>query len=194
MQSNKSKKKLLIVVSCMATKIGLLNIIESIFDGEILFISNFDELQLVLNKHNISHLLIDLDNGRPIFKFNKIFKQIKIAGYTSTQKNQNRNLEILRKQDAEINHILFFKRFFSDVKKESNELSVEDTNPFNTLTSKQLEIIRLLYKGYKTKEIAEHLNLKSNTISTVKYICYNKLKVNNIAELINITNKYAVFN
>ena len=41
-------------------------------------------------------------------------------------------------------------------------------NPFSALAPRELEILHYVLKGFGTKEIAETLNVKMNTVSTVK--------------------------
>jgi DNA-binding NarL/FixJ family response regulator len=52
------------------------------------------------------------------------------------------------------------------------------------LTPRENQILKLLLQGFKTKEIAIQLNLKSNTISTVKRNIFSKLQVKNIIDII----------
>ncbi len=59
------------------------------------------------------------------------------------------------------------------------------------LSYREMEISRLLVKGLGILEIANTLNLQSNTISTYKKRIFTKLQVNSIPELISILNDYA---
>lgn len=45
-------------------------------------------------------------------------------------------------------------------------------NPFKTLAPRELEILHYVLKGIGTKEIGETLNLKMNTVSTIKNRIY----------------------
>ncbi len=51
------------------------------------------------------------------------------------------------------------------------------------LTERELEISRLLIKGYWTKEIAVELDLKLSTVSTFKKKIFSKCGVTNVVEL-----------
>lgn len=57
------------------------------------------------------------------------------------------------------------------------------SNPFEKLTSRQLEIINEINKGKKVIEVANLFNLKANTISTVKKRVFEKLNIKSIREL-----------
>ncbi|WP_254561105.1 response regulator [Dyadobacter diqingensis] len=52
-----------------------------------------------------------------------------------------------------------------------------------TLTSREYKIAKLLSQGMKTSKIAEMLNRKSSTISTVKKTIFKKLGVENVVQL-----------
>lgn len=65
-------------------------------------------------------------------------------------------------------------------------------NPFSTLAPRELEILHYVLKGIGTKEIAETLNLKMNTVSTIKTRIYEKTNAGNIKELIELATLYNV--
>lgn len=51
------------------------------------------------------------------------------------------------------------------------------------LTSRELDVMRLLVRGKWTKEIAEELGIKLNTVSTHKQNIFEKLDVDNVIDL-----------
>ena len=65
-------------------------------------------------------------------------------------------------------------------------------NPFTTLAPRELEILHYILKGSGTKEIAETLNLKMNTVSTIKTRIYEKTNAANIKELMELATLYNV--
>ena len=65
-------------------------------------------------------------------------------------------------------------------------------NPFTSLAPRELEILHYLLKGLGTKEIAESLNLKMNTVSTMKTRIFEKTNADNIKELIELATLYNV--
>ncbi|MFL9834337.1 response regulator [Chryseobacterium terrae] len=56
-------------------------------------------------------------------------------------------------------------------------------NPLQRLTERELEIAEMYAKGYGNLEIANHLNVKQNTISTIKKRIFDKLHIENIVDL-----------
>jgi two-component system invasion response regulator UvrY len=65
-------------------------------------------------------------------------------------------------------------------------------NPFTSLAPRELEILHYILKGSGTKEIAETLNLKMNTVSTIKTRIYEKTNAANIKELMELATLYNV--
>lgn len=65
-------------------------------------------------------------------------------------------------------------------------------NPFRSLAPRELEILHYVLKGIGTKDIAETLNLKMNTVSTIKTRIYEKTNASNIKELIELATLYNV--
>jgi DNA-binding NarL/FixJ family response regulator len=72
-----------------------------------------------------------------------------------------------------------------------NNIQHQD-NPFTTLAPRELEILHYVLKGIGTKEIAETLNLKMNTVSTIKTRIYEKTNAGNIKELMELATLYNV--
>jgi len=69
-------------------------------------------------------------------------------------------------------------------------ISKKPINPLESLSSREIEVARLFIKGYGNMEIAETLNIKKSTVSTFKNRIFEKLEINNIAELIEFFNLY----
>lgn len=65
-------------------------------------------------------------------------------------------------------------------------------NPFSALAPRELEVLHYVLKGVGTKEISETLNLKMNTISTVKNRIFEKTNAGNIKELMQLATLYNV--
>ncbi|MCU7618963.1 response regulator transcription factor [Chryseobacterium sp. PBS4-4] len=63
-------------------------------------------------------------------------------------------------------------------------------NPLYGLTERELQIAELYTKGNGNLEIANLLDLKQNTVSTIKKRIFEKLKVENIVELIELVKNH----
>lgn len=58
-------------------------------------------------------------------------------------------------------------------------------NRYKRLSSREIEVLNLLSRGKRNKEIAETLQINEKTVSTYKTRLLKKLKVDNLADLIN---------
>ena len=65
-------------------------------------------------------------------------------------------------------------------------LNINKVDPLSTLSERELEIAQLYAEGYGNLEIANKLDIKQNTVSTIKKRLFDKLKIENIVELIRI--------
>ncbi|WP_185126226.1 response regulator transcription factor [Chryseobacterium sp. MYb7] len=59
-------------------------------------------------------------------------------------------------------------------------------SPLMGLTKRELEIAELYADGYGNLEISNALNIKQNTVSTIKKNIFEKLKIENMVELIEL--------
>lgn len=71
-----------------------------------------------------------------------------------------------------------------------NNLKNEPVNPFDKLSKRELEISKLLIKGDGNLEISNNLGIQMSTVSTYKNRIFEKLKINNLVELIEKYNLY----
>jgi two-component system, NarL family, invasion response regulator UvrY len=74
----------------------------------------------------------------------------------------------------------------------SKSMAQPQENPFAALAPRELEILHYVLKGMGTKKIAETLNLKMNTISTIKNRIFEKTTAASIKELMELATLYNV--
>ncbi|WP_041495077.1 response regulator [Nonlabens marinus] len=76
--------------------------------------------------------------------------------------------------------------FLSDniKKKESSDSRKAEILKFKTLSTREIEVLNLLSRGKRNKEIAQDLSINEKTVSTYKTRLLKKLNVDNIADLI----------
>lgn len=65
-----------------------------------------------------------------------------------------------------------------------NDTSKSSARQFKKLSTREVEVLKLLSIGKKNKEIAQELDINEKTVSTYKARLYKKLNVNNIVDLI----------
>jgi len=65
-------------------------------------------------------------------------------------------------------------------------------NPFEELTSRELEVAMMLAKGMRTGEIAKAINLSPKTVSTHKYKVYEKTSTNSEVALLKLAMRHGL--
>ena len=63
------------------------------------------------------------------------------------------------------------------------QLNLNDKNPFDQLSERELEITLMLTKGAKVPDIAVYLNISAKTVNTYRYRMFEKLNVSTDVEL-----------
>jgi hypothetical protein len=66
------------------------------------------------------------------------------------------------------------------------------TNPFNILSKREKEVLDLMLQGAQVKDISASLELKSNTISTIKKNILAKTGVKNNIELFKLAQEHKI--
>jgi len=82
-------------------------------------------------------------------------------------------------------------KYLSDELKErllDNMIRKSNASPIEMLSSRELEIARLLVAGLSNNEIASKLYIHKSTVSTYKTRIFEKLGINNIPALLNLFN------
>lgn len=69
---------------------------------------------------------------------------------------------------------------------------VSGINPFKTLTPRELQILHYMLNGFGTKQISETLNLKMNSVSTLKKRIFQKTETPNFKSLIDLCTLYKI--
>lgn len=88
-----------------------------------------------------------------------------------------------------IQKVIFEGEYLSDKTKSLLLNSIRNpksTNPVSLLSERELEIANLYAQGLGNLEIANQLDLKQNTVSTVKKRIFEKLEIENLVELIEL--------
>jgi len=172
--------------------------------NDIAEVGTCSELMKELVKKKYSHLVLDviLSDGstlevipniprvypnlhilifsmQPAEIYGEAVKQYGIHYYLSKSSGDEEIIQMLRK----------FLQNETPVRRSSIQ---HQDNPFSTLAPRELEILHYVLKGLGTKEIAETLNLKMNTVSTVKTRIYEKTNAANIKELMELATLYNV--
>lgn len=198
--------KLLIADSNSIVRYGLKQLLPKSAYNSIEEVENCFDLMSKTNSIPYTHLIVDyfLEKGDVL----KILQSIR---------NSNKNVSILLYSNSENNKLNFDRHITSNLinfyvdkdapvtvlkkkLKEFSKFNVSDkiasepnkiiTNPFLRLSLRQQLVIKYLLKGLTINEIASKMNVKKNTVSTMKTISFYKLSVNSIVDLIHLSSQY----
>ena len=146
-----------------------------------IILSDGSSLEIIPNIRRVyPDLNIMIFSMQPAEVYGEALKQYGIKYYLSKSVGEEEILQMLTK----------FLNNESPADK-SNVFASEE-NPFSALAPRELEILHYVLKGMGTKDIAETLNLKMNTISTMKTRIYEKTNAGNIKELMELASLYNV--
>ena len=82
--------------------------------------------------------------------------------------------------------------FFNHYTEQHYDNVIQSTNPFSSLTPREMDILFYLLRGQSTKETSEALNVTMSTISTLKQKILEKLNVKNVKELTDLASIYQI--
>lgn len=172
--------------------------------SEIHEASSCAELMRELIKHKYTHLVLDiiLADGNTlevIPNIRKLYPDLQIMIFSMqpaeiyAEAMRQYGVEFyLSKSSVEEEIISVVQKFLSNELKQERKKVNTSSNPFVALAPRELEILHYVLKGMGTKEIGETLNLKMNTISTIKTRIFQKTEANNLKELIELATLYNV--
>ncbi|EKO3659168.1 response regulator transcription factor [Vibrio metschnikovii] len=85
-------------------------------------------------------------------------------------------------------------KFFPDISCLYNSYEIKNDSPhsLSLLSVREMMVFQYLASGLTNKEIAKTMLLSSKTVSTYKTRIFQKIKINNIAELIDIARKNGI--
>jgi DNA-binding NarL/FixJ family response regulator len=196
--------KVLVVEDHSIVKMGLTAILNKLNVQKVADVSTCSELLIELGNNEYTHLILDiiLPDGntveyietinekyphlsilvhsmQPVEVYGKISNKYKIHSYLHKGASE-----------SEINYHLelFIKGQPLSIKKKVEEAG----NPFSTLAVRELEILHYLLNGYRTKEIANSLGLKMNTVSTIKSNIFEKVKADSFTHLLQLAHVHQI--
>jgi len=177
------------------------------FDGEIFHASTLNKVLEITETQSIDIVVIDAifpdGNSLTILSQIKQLKpEIKILVFSGVDENTqsvkyiqagaNGFLTKLSEEDEIKNAILKIHlqgKYISEITQNALLNSVTNKsliNPLQSLTEREIQIAGLYAKGLGNLEIAAYLNIKQNTVSTIKKRIFDKLNIENLVELIEL--------
>jgi len=184
---------------------------ELFFNPKITHSENFKDIFKVLRETKIDLLILDINfrdgNSLNIIKEVKSIQPcIKILIFSASDENiyAMRYLNAgasgyLSKGSSEdemkqafTSMILSGKYITQNIKDRISDfyISKKPINPLEELSNREFEVARLLIKGFGNLEISELLQIKKTTVSTFKNRVFEKLKIDNLPDLIEVFQLY----
>lgn len=168
-------------------------------------VSTSNALMRELVKKKFTHLVLDiiLSDGSTLEvvpNIRRVYPDLKILVFSMQPAEvygealkQYGVRHYLSKTESEEDIIKALKDFMlNETVERSSFASAHKGNPFSALAPRELEILHYVLRGIGTKEIAETLNLRMNTVSTIKNRIYDKTEAANIKELMELATLYSV--
>lgn len=202
--------RILIIDDHLVVRAGVTIILQNDIDNlDISYASNFPETIKILKDNIFDLIILDINipggkNTVMISDIRSILPDVKILMFSAHEEESYalRYLDAgangyLNKLSGEnkivgaVKTIIETGKYISPEianKLASNELNNCYLNPFDKLSKREIEIVKLLVKGNGNLEISNHLNIQMSTVSTYKNRVFEKLKLNNLVELIEIFN------
>ena len=165
-----------------------------------------------LEKENFTHLILDMQLGdcnslERIPEIRASYPDLHVMVYTMSPEAiygkrllQMGVLSFLSKEEEEetlisaLSMFLQGKNYLSESLKSSLEVEQgkpkPSSNPFDNLSERELVVLRYLLQGMRVKEIANRLDLKMSTVATYKVRIFEKLNVNNVADMHRLADAY----
>jgi len=184
---------------------GMRKVLEFEFGySNIQTVTKCSEVLKELNKKTYTHLILDIGladgssleilptinrlyptlsilifSGRPGVVYQRALSQYGIRNFLSKEECGERTMEALR-------------RFFYRSGKENAVSEGEVDNPFVDLTAREMEVLHYILQGMGSNDIGDALNIKQNTVSTLKSRIFDKTAANNLKELLELAAIYNV--
>ncbi len=99
----------------------------------------------------------------------------------------------LNKSTNEDDTVIYLRRFLNNEPfRVLHNTSQINTNPFASLSPRELEILHYLLNGHKTINIAQTLNLSNSTVSTMKKRILEKTETQTITQLLELALLYNI--
>jgi DNA-binding NarL/FixJ family response regulator len=167
--------------------------------------STCSELLMALKRKSYTHLILDIILGdgsslEVIPTIRKLYPELKILIFSMQAPEvygealkQYGIFNYLPKSAGEDEILTILNNFLHNQQEVSPQnKATNTTNPFSTLSPRELEVLHYLLKGMGTKEVSEQLNLRMNTISTLKNRILEKTHSPNMKHLIELAAMYNV--
>ncbi len=197
-------KRVLIADDHLVVRLGVSVALQAEYPDLIIDMAeNYEDVKISLQDHRYFLVILNINmegiqSTRTISELKNIQEDVKILIFTSYE--QNIGLQYIRKgaegylhkkcSEQELKNGIknmfekgyhYPSQLIPELVKSSREIPATEN-----LTKREYQIFELLAEGGGNLEISNHLGIKETTVSTIKRNIFKKLKIQNIAELIEI--------
>lgn len=204
--------KILIVDDHLVVRAGVSIILKKEFnDIDVTEAASYPEALSILNQFCFDLIILDINlpggkNTEMIKEIKHIDPKVKILMFSAHEEEiyalryiisgADGYLNKLSSEESIVKAVHSIRNFGSyttlEVLKriEEQRIAKSPINPFEKLSARESEICKLLIKGEGNLEISNALDIQMSTVSTYKSRIFEKLQVNNLAELIELNYNY----
>jgi DNA-binding NarL/FixJ family response regulator len=147
--------------------------------------NSMDLIPQILEQYPELHILIYTMSPETIY--GKRLIQMGVLGFLSKQEEEETLIRALT-------NFLKGQPYLSEELKKTLEQDHGRTgpsaNPFDQLSEREMMVLRHLLQGMRVKEISNRLDLKMSTVATYKVRIFEKLNVNNLADMHRLADVY----
>lgn len=153
------------------------------------------EILMRLKRKRYSHLILDLifPDGislEIIPTIRGLYPKLRIGIFSMQSEDIYKNAlnsygiyDFMSKDAPEQETVKALRRFIFDERPAKNLRPIDKNSTLMDLAPREVEVMYYLINGVKQSVIAKTLNLKKQTVSTIKYRIFEKGNVNNLIEL-----------
>jgi DNA-binding NarL/FixJ family response regulator len=173
---------------------------------EVHEVSSGNGLMNELMKKDYSHLILDIilpdcTSMEVIPNIKSLHPELKVMVFSMLNGDvyaealkQYGIYHYLEKTTKEEDTISFLRNFIHNIEVADNKQhdKIPVNNPFTSLSARELEVLHYMLGGHGTKDISSSLNLRMNTVSTLKTRIFEKTDTKNLKELMQLASLYNV--
>ena len=156
-----------------------------ILDMQLGDCNSMDLIPQIIEQH--PDLMILIYTMSPEAIYGKRLIQMGVLGFLSKQEEEETLIKALTQ-------FLKGQPYLSEELKKTLELEQgrpsSSANPFDQLSEREMMVLHLLLQGLRVKEISNRLDLKMSTVATYKVRIFEKLNVNNLADMHRLADVY----
>lgn len=119
--------------------------------------------------------------------YGKRLIQMGVSGFLSKQEEEETLIKALK---LFLNGQAYLSEDLRKTLDQEYTRSGQSANPFDGLSEREMMVLRYLLQGLRVKEISNKLDLKMSTVATYKVRIFEKLKVNNLADMHRLADVY----